>query len=551
MKTFRNPVSPFDAPDPFMTYDPVTGYYYALFTRGRVLELFRSRHAAEICTVGDSKVIYHANGPRDGIWGDIWAPEMHRAPGGRWYIYTSGRIREERGAPKCLFIMEALSDDPFGDWQFKCKPSPDVFSIDPTVYTAENGQQFLCCSRVDRGQVLDIRELADPWTFGPRRAMIARASYDWETVPPYNGDGTINEGAFFVESGERLFIIYSGNGCWSDHYCFGVLEYTGDDRGDPAKMCDPANWFKHDKPIFEMANGVFGPGHASFFRSPDGRELWCAYHGMKAHNETVTYAPRYFNLQHVSFDETGYPVMGEPVGYETDLVPPSGEVWDCRKEQTMKDLKDILSLADRITVNTQSSIRIEAEGRTLYFDPIEIDGTPQDADVIFVTHPHGDHFSPAAIARIRKADTVLVVPASMADKAKGAGLPLVTVVPGGSCTAGGIPCEAVPAYNPAKRFHPRENGWVGYVVTLGGIRVYVAGDTDETDEAAAVACDLALIPVGGTYTMTPAEAASLIRRMKPAAVIPTHYGSLVGKPGDGQTFASLVGDASKVLLRLG
>ena len=84
----------------------------------------------------------------------------------------------------------------------------------------------------------------------------------------------------------------------------------------------------------------------------------------------------------------------------------------------MKDLRDILSLADRITVNTQSSIRIEDGGKVLYFDPIEIGGHPQDADVIFVTHPHGDHFSPAAIAKICKADTVLVVPASMADKAK-------------------------------------------------------------------------------------------------------------------------------------
>ena len=217
----------------------------------------------------------------------------------------------------------------------------------------------------------------------------------------------------------------------------------------------------------------------------------------------------------------------------------------------MKDLRDILSLADRITVNTQSSIRIEDGGKVLYFDPIEIGGHPQDADVIFVTHPHGDHFSPAAIAKICKADTVLVVPASMADKAKEAGLPLVTTLPDGSGTAGGIAFQTVPAYNPAKRFHPRANDWVGYVVELGGIRVYVAGDTDETDEAAAVGCDLALIPIGGTYTMTPAEAASLIRRMKPAAVIPTHYGSLVGKPGDGKTFASLVGGASTVILRLG
>ena len=195
MKTFRNPISPFSAPDPFMTYDPVTGFYYSLFTRGRVLELFRSHHAAEICAGGESIVIYEPNGERDGIWGDIWAPEMHKAPNGKWYIYTSGR-KDEQPSAKRLFIMEALTDDPFGAWRFKCKPTPDVFSIDPTVYTAANGQQFICYSRVERGQVLDICALENPWTFSGKRAMISRAKYEWEMIPPYVGDGTINEGPF-------------------------------------------------------------------------------------------------------------------------------------------------------------------------------------------------------------------------------------------------------------------------------------------------------------------------------------------------------------------
>ena len=197
MKTFRNPVSPWDAPDPFMTWDPETGYYYSLFTRGRCLELFRSRHAADICVGGDSKVLYIPDGPRDGIWGDIWAPEMHRGSNGRWYIYTSGRM-EQTPSEKRLFILECLGDDPFGEWQFKCKPTPNVFSIDPTIYTAENGQQYICYSRVDRGQVLDICALENPWTFGDRKAMIARAKYDWETVPPYDGNSAINEGAPFA-----------------------------------------------------------------------------------------------------------------------------------------------------------------------------------------------------------------------------------------------------------------------------------------------------------------------------------------------------------------
>ncbi|MBQ4042716.1 MAG: glycoside hydrolase family 43 protein [Clostridia bacterium] len=313
MSTFCNPVSPYSAPDPFVTYDSETGYYYSLFTRGNCLELFRCRQIEKLWTDGESKVIYEPNGERDGVWGDIWAPEMHRGSNGKWYIYTSGRHLKEP-SHKQLFIMEALSDDPFGDWQFKCKPNPEIFSIDPTIYTAANGQQFICYSTIEAGQFLEIRAMENPYTFGPEKALIAKAEYDWELVPPYVDDFTINEGAFFVEEHGRLYIIYSGNGCWSEQYCLGVLEYVGDDRCDPAKMCCAANWIKHDKPILGPGNGVYGPGHASFFHSPDGSELWCAYHGMKDPNPNAVPAPRYVHLQKVEWDETGYPVMGLPVG---------------------------------------------------------------------------------------------------------------------------------------------------------------------------------------------------------------------------------------------
>lgn len=322
MQKFRNPISPFDAPDPFMTFDPVTQYYYALFTRGSKIELFRSRHAGSIITDGDSRIIYTPNGERDGIWGDIWAPEMHRAPNGKWYIYTSGRIKPEP-SEKRIFVMEGPSDDPFdGEWIFKGMISPEIFSIDPSVYTAPNGVQYLCASRVDEvyGQVLDIHELENPYTYGKNKATIARATFDWELVPPYDEKHAIVEGAFFLERNGRLFIIYSANGCWSDDYCLGVLEHLG------GSLCDSANWKKYEKPLFVHGNGVYGPGHASFFASPDGTEVWCAYHGMKEHNETVTCAPRYFNIQRVDFDETGFPTMSLPLGYEDEHVPPSGEI---------------------------------------------------------------------------------------------------------------------------------------------------------------------------------------------------------------------------------
>ena len=245
---------------------------------------------------------------------------MHRGPDGLWYIYTSGRITKGDGE-KRIFIIGSVTTDPFGEWEYKRKPVASVFSIDPTVYTAPDGTQYMCYSRVDPeyGQVLDIAKMKSPITIYTA-TTIAKAELEWELVEPYVGNLAILEGAFFLENNGRLFIIYSANGCWSNRYALGVLEYKGGD------MCAPESWVKHPEPLLTYGNGVYGPGHAAFFRSPDGSEVWCAYHGMRQSNDTVTPMARYFNIQKVEFDETGYPVMGQPVGYETPITPPSGEL---------------------------------------------------------------------------------------------------------------------------------------------------------------------------------------------------------------------------------
>ena len=315
---FYNPIWPFDAPDPFITYDSETEYYYCLFTQGDRVEIYRSKHVADLVLDEDSKVIYRADGT-NGIWGDIWAPEMYRGADGLWYIYTSGRITREAGE-KRIFLLVSKTSDPFGEWEYAGRPAYDVFSIDPTIYTAPDGKQYMCYSKVHQtyGQVLDICEMKDP-TLCLRSRTIARAELDWELVEPYTGTNAILEGAFFLENNGRLFIIYSANGCWSNHYALGVLEFTGDD------LCDPASWTKHPEPLLVYGNGVYGPGHASFFRSPDGSEVWCCYHGMPHSNESVTYTNRYMHIQKVEFDDTGYPVMGLPIGGDTLIDPPSGE----------------------------------------------------------------------------------------------------------------------------------------------------------------------------------------------------------------------------------
>ena len=205
-------------------------------------------------------------------------------------------------------------------------------------------------------------------------------------------------------------------------------------------------------------------------------------------------------------------------------------------------------------MNTQSSIRIEsAEGTVIYLDPLGIEGTPRDADLILVTHAHYDHFSPADIAKIRMDSTKVVVPSSMKGDMEKNGYDLqdyLCMEAGDMISAAGIYIKAVPAYNKLKPFHPRRNGWIGYVLTVDGAKIYVAGDTDALKENTSIDCDIAMVPIGGTYTMNPKEAASFINSLKPAIVIPTHYGSIVGKPEDADVFRKHVDPKIQVETKL-
>jgi L-ascorbate metabolism protein UlaG (beta-lactamase superfamily) len=183
-----------------------------------------------------------------------------------------------------------------------------------------------------------------------------------------------------------------------------------------------------------------------------------------------------------------------------------------------------------------ATFRIE-DGRTqLYFDPWKLPaGTPK-ADVILITHSHFDHFSAEDIAKIEQPGTTIVAAADVAAKLKGTHV--VAAAPGGTYTAGGLKVEAVPAYNTNKDFHKKSENWVGYVVTLSdGTRVYHTGDSDVTPEMKAVKADVALMPCGGTYTMTAAEVAQAANAFKPGILIPMHWGDIVGSKADADTVA--------------
>ncbi len=199
-----------------------------------------------------------------------------------------------------------------------------------------------------------------------------------------------------------------------------------------------------------------------------------------------------------------------------------------------------------ISINARSSIRIEGT-KVIYFDPFKIIEEKHDADIIFVTHEHYDHFSPEDIKKVYKGNTVLVAPYSMKQvtlekvgkmiqeikfpKAEEAGAYLAI---------DGVSIQWVRAYNIGKPFHRKENGWIGYVVKLGDETYFVTGDTDDNEDNVNVKCDVLFVPCGGKYTFDVEEAAAFTAKIKPRKAIPTHYTDVAGESNDGQIYMMAV-----------
>jgi L-ascorbate metabolism protein UlaG (beta-lactamase superfamily) len=183
----------------------------------------------------------------------------------------------------------------------------------------------------------------------------------------------------------------------------------------------------------------------------------------------------------------------------------------------------------------QSAMRFAGEGLTVYIDPWGT-AAEREADVIFITHAHADHFQPQEIERLSKDGTEIVAPSDVAKELSGEVTP---VAPGDSIEVSGIKVQAVPAYNvhPDRlEYHPKANRWVGYILELQGTTYYHAGDTDHAPELDDVSADVAFLPIGGTYTMEPGEAAGLAKSIAPRLAVPMHYGFVVGSPKDAETF---------------
>ena len=182
-----------------------------------------------------------------------------------------------------------------------------------------------------------------------------------------------------------------------------------------------------------------------------------------------------------------------------------------------------------------STIKFNKMGKIIYVDPYNIKEESHDADIIFVTHSHYDHYSEEDITKIKRDDTRIVVTSDLANNVIDYGFmsnDVTIVLPNNKYEVDGINFSTVNSYNINKQFHPKENNWVGYIIELDGIKYYIAGDTDINEDNKKVKCDVAFVPVGGTYTTTAKEAAELVNIIKPKVAVPIHYGTIVGSKED-------------------
>ena len=199
----------------------------------------------------------------------------------------------------------------------------------------------------------------------------------------------------------------------------------------------------------------------------------------------------------------------------------------------------------RIDVFTQAAIKMVGD-KIIYFDPYLIKDEYHDADYIFITHDHYDHYDEESINNIKKDNTKIILPICLKDKPNN-----LVVEPNKEYEIDGIKFKTIPSYNIEKQFHPREKEYVGYLIELEGLTYYIMGDTDVTSEALEVTPDVWFVPIGGKFTMDYLEAVDYINKINPKKVIPIHYGSIIGDITLGKKFKEKINKNIEVEIKIG
>lgn len=326
VKTFTNPLLPSGA-DPFSFYRD--GYYYYTHTTGNRIVLWKTDNIAKLKDA-EQKVIFKP--PVGTAYSkNLWAPEIHFIRG-KWYAYFAaddGHNKNHR-----IYVLENPSRDPMqGQWTLKGKvadPS-DKWAIDAHVFFYKKRLYMIWSGwpgDVNGQQDIYIARMKNPWTIDGYRVRISASHFTWEKFGDLNDSLNprhvdVNEGPQFLRNKNKIFIVYSASGCWTDYYALGLLSFSG-----RKNLLDSSSWVKHPEPIFKESklNRVYAPGHNSFFKSPSGKEDWILYHansypgqGCGRHR-----SPR---AQRFTWNKDGTPNLGEPM-QENEPTPVPSESSD-------------------------------------------------------------------------------------------------------------------------------------------------------------------------------------------------------------------------------
>jgi len=292
------------------------GWYYLCQSSGRSVTLRRSKTITGL-SASERRVVWSP--PRGLPYSEeLWAPELHFLRG-KWYVYVAADDGEN--ANHRMYVLENPSPDPFqGEFTLHGKisdPGSDKWAIDGTVLNLKDKLYFIWSGwegDVNVDQRLYIAPMSDPLTLSGPRVEISRPEHPWEVK---GGPPSINEGPQTLVRGDRVFIVYSAAGSWTDHYCLGLLSARAD-----ADLLAPSSWTKTPRPVFAGANGVVAPGHGSFTTSPDGLEDWFLYHAARFPGSGWA---RSIRAQPFDWSDDDQPIFGTPVSPDRPIPLPSGE----------------------------------------------------------------------------------------------------------------------------------------------------------------------------------------------------------------------------------
>ena len=322
VSTFTNPLLPSGA-DPYSYYKD--GYYYYTNSLGNRIGLWKTKNLADL-QHAQYKTIYMP--PKGTQYSkDLWAPEIMYLQG-KWYAYFAADDGDNNHHR--MYVLENASADPMsGEWTFKgqINDATNKWAIDGDVYEY-NHQLYMIWSgwqnEVNGEQDIYIAKMSNPWTISSSRVRISTPQYDWETHgdlhdPVNPSHVSVNEGPQFLAHKNKLFVIYSASGCWTDFYALGMLTF----KGSGGNLLDSTAWVKSPEPVFKQSpeNRVYAPGHNSFFKSPSGKQSWILYHANDAPGLGCSdkRSPR---MQPYTWNADGTPHLGTPVKEGVPLKVP-------------------------------------------------------------------------------------------------------------------------------------------------------------------------------------------------------------------------------------